>query len=89
MIRDIATGLRPSVLNDLGLGAALEEQARKFSKRTSTPVSVSIQGGFGGVADRQQTYISWARRTTDRKRSDWLRSSTPARSPAAKRSSAR
>ena len=57
MIRDIATGLRPSVLDDLGLGAALQKQAREFSKRTGTPVSVSIEGGFGGLADRQRTYV--------------------------------
>jgi signal transduction histidine kinase len=57
MIRDIATGLRPSVLDDLGLGAALQKQAREFSKRTSTPVFVSIEGGFDSVADRQRTYV--------------------------------
>lgn len=36
MIRDIAAGLRPSVLDDLGLGGALRKQAREFSKRTGT-----------------------------------------------------
>ena len=57
MIRDIATGLRPSVLDDLGLGAALQKQAREFSKRTGTPVSVTIDGGFAGLTDRQRTYV--------------------------------
>lgn len=57
MIRDIATGLRPSVLDDLGLGAALQKQAREFSKRTGIPVSVSIEGGLSSLADRQRTYI--------------------------------
>jgi signal transduction histidine kinase len=57
MIRDIATGLRPSVLDDLGLGAALQKQAREFSKRTGIPVSVTIEGGFAGLADRQRTYV--------------------------------
>jgi signal transduction histidine kinase len=57
MIRDIAAGLRPSVLDDLGLGAALQKQAREFSKRTGTPVSVSVEGGFAGLADRQRTYV--------------------------------
>jgi signal transduction histidine kinase len=57
MIRDIATGLRPSVLDDLGLGAALQKQAREFSKRTGTPVSVTIDGGFVGLTDRQRTYV--------------------------------
>jgi signal transduction histidine kinase len=57
MIRDIATGLRPSVLDDLGLGAALQKQAREFAKRTGIPVSVSIEGGFGGLGDRERTYV--------------------------------
>jgi signal transduction histidine kinase len=57
MIRDIATGLRPSVLDDLGLGAALQKQAREFAKRTGIPVSVSIEGEFEGLADRERTYV--------------------------------
>lgn len=57
MIRDIATGLRPSVLDDLGLGPALHKQAREFSKRTGTPVSVTIEGQFDGLTDRQRTYV--------------------------------
>jgi len=57
MIRDIATGLRPSVLDDLGLGPALQKQAREFSKRTGTPVFVTIEGGFTGLGDRQRTYV--------------------------------
>ena len=57
MIRDIATGLRPSVLDDLGLGPALQKQAREFSKRTGTPVAVTIEGGFMGLGDRQRTYV--------------------------------
>jgi signal transduction histidine kinase len=56
-IRDIATGLRPSVLDDLGLGAALQKQAREFSNRTGTPVQVSVEGGLGRLADRQRTYV--------------------------------
>jgi two-component system sensor histidine kinase UhpB len=57
MIRDIATGLRPSVLDDLGLGAALQKQAREFSNLTGTPVSVTIAGEFMGLGDRQRTYV--------------------------------
>lgn len=33
-VRDIATELRPSVLDDLGLAAAIEWQAREFQRRT-------------------------------------------------------
>ncbi len=57
MIRDIAAGLRPSMLDDLGLGAALQKQAREFSKRTGTPVSTEIEGEFAGLGDRQRTYV--------------------------------
>src|SRR5688572_17976031 len=56
-IRDIAAVLRPSVLDDLGLGAALQKQAREFSKLTGTPASVTVEGEFAGLTDRQRTYI--------------------------------
>jgi signal transduction histidine kinase len=57
MIRDIAAGLRPSVLDDLGLGPALQRQAREFSKRTSVPVAVSVEGEFAQLDDRQRIYV--------------------------------
>lgn len=57
IIRDIATGLRPSVLDDLGLGAALQKQAREFSKRTGTPVSVDLKGSFTWLGDRERTSV--------------------------------
>jgi len=43
-VRSLASGLRPSVLDDLGLGPALEWQAREVSRRTGIPVEVSIDG---------------------------------------------
>jgi signal transduction histidine kinase len=43
-VRSIATGLRPSVLDDLGVAPALEWQAREFTRRTGTPVEVVIDG---------------------------------------------
>jgi len=39
-VRNLAAGLRPSILDDLGLGPALEWQAREFSRRTGIPVDV-------------------------------------------------
>jgi signal transduction histidine kinase len=57
IIRDIAAGLRPSMLDDLGLGAALQKQAREFSKLTGMPVSADIEGEFTGVGDRQRIYV--------------------------------
>ena len=52
LIRDIAAGLRPSVLDDLGLGAAVQKQAREFSKRAGIPVSASVTGSFARLDDR-------------------------------------
>jgi signal transduction histidine kinase len=56
-IRDIAAGLRPSVLDDLGLGAALHKQAREFSRRTGTPIAVSVESSLAGLSDRHAIYI--------------------------------
>lgn len=56
-IRDIAAGLRPSVLDDLGLPAAVQKQAREFSKRTGVTVSVSVDGPFDRLSDTHRTDI--------------------------------
>lgn len=56
-IRDLAAGLRPAVLDDLGLPAAVQKQARDFSKRTGVAVSVSVDGPFRDVSDPHRTYI--------------------------------
>lgn len=43
-VRNLAMGLRPSMLDDLGLGPALEWQAREFSRHTGVPVEVLLEG---------------------------------------------
>jgi signal transduction histidine kinase len=43
-LRDMAMGLRPSMLDDLGLGSAVQWQARQFAKHTGIPVNVQIDG---------------------------------------------
>ncbi|MBM3803629.1 MAG: hypothetical protein FJW26_15110 [Acidimicrobiia bacterium] len=53
-VRDLAMGLRPSILDDLGLGPALQWQAREFSRRSGVPVSVEIQGS---LEDRVQLKV--------------------------------
>lgn len=45
-VRDLALLLRPSMLDDLGLGPALRWQAKEFSRRSGIPVSVDIEGHF-------------------------------------------
>jgi PAS domain S-box-containing protein len=41
-VQRIATGLRPSLLDDLGLAAAIEWQAKDFIKHTHIPCRISI-----------------------------------------------
>src|SRR5262245_33465056 len=56
-IRDLAMGLRPSMLDDLGLEAALEWQGREFSRHTGVPASVEMNGTPDHLTDAQQTCI--------------------------------
>ncbi len=56
LVRDIAMGLRPSMLDDLGLGPALEWQAREFSRR-GLPVTVSIDGALDGFPESHSTCV--------------------------------
>jgi signal transduction histidine kinase len=45
-VRRIASGLRPEVLDEIGLSAAIEWQAREFQRRTGVRCSVDIKPGF-------------------------------------------
>jgi signal transduction histidine kinase len=54
-VRDLAMGLRPSMLDDLGLGAAVDWQAREFSKHTGVPASVELQGDLDGLPESVRT----------------------------------
>lgn len=56
-VRDLAMGLRPSMLDDLGLGPALEWQAREFSRRTGVPATVKMEGSTDGLADLVKTSL--------------------------------
>jgi signal transduction histidine kinase len=56
-IRDLAMGLRPSMLDDIGLEAALQWQGREFSRHTGVPASVTVQGTLDHLNDAQQTCI--------------------------------
>jgi signal transduction histidine kinase len=56
-IRDIASMLRPPVLYDLGLDAAVQKQVREFSLRTGISATADVQGSFGDLTDRQRTYV--------------------------------
>ena len=41
-VRGISHGLFPTILDDEGLGAAISQLGREFSKRTSVPVEISV-----------------------------------------------
>jgi signal transduction histidine kinase len=56
-IRDLAMGLRPSMLDDLGLEAALQWQGREFSRHTGVPAIVQVDGSCDQLTDAQQTCI--------------------------------
>jgi signal transduction histidine kinase len=56
-VRDMAMGLRPSMLDDLGLGDALQWQARQHARLCGVPVSVELDGELDNLSDAQRTCI--------------------------------
>ena len=50
-VRNLALLLRPSMLDDLGLGAALRWQAKEFTNRSGIPVSIDIQGDINNLPE--------------------------------------
>lgn len=54
-VRDLAMGLRPSMLDDLGLGAAVQWQGREFSRLSGVPTDVRIDGSLDALSDAQKT----------------------------------
>lgn len=56
-VRDLAMGLRPAMLDDLGLGPALEWQGREFSRRSGIPVTVQVDGTLDSLSEPHRTGI--------------------------------
>lgn len=56
-VRDLAMGLRPSILDDFGLGPAIEWQAREFARRTGVPAHVDIEGSLNGLTESDRTSL--------------------------------
>ncbi len=56
-VRNLAMGLRPSILDDLGLAPALEWQGREFSRRGNLPVEVTVDGDLDGLPDSHRTCV--------------------------------
>jgi PAS domain S-box-containing protein len=56
-VRRIATELRPSVLDHLGLLAAVEWQAQEFEKRTGIPVRLELSSAHPALDDARATTV--------------------------------
>ena len=56
-VRNLALGLRPSMLDDFGLQAALEWLVRDFTGRYSTAIELRIDGDFDGLPDKHRTCL--------------------------------
>jgi signal transduction histidine kinase len=56
-IRDLAMGLRPSMLDDIGLEAALQWQGREFARNTGVPCEVTVEGNLDILTDAHRTCI--------------------------------
>jgi signal transduction histidine kinase len=57
LVRDLALGLRPSMLDDMGLQPALEWQARDFSRRYGVTVDLAVTGHLDMLSDQQRTCV--------------------------------
>jgi signal transduction histidine kinase len=57
MVRDLAVGLRPSLLDDLGLAPALQAQVRDFNRRSSGQVHLEISGVTADLDEAHRTCL--------------------------------
>jgi signal transduction histidine kinase len=56
-VRDLALGLRPSMLDDFGLLAALEWYVRDVTRRYGIDIELNVDGEFDALPDRHQTCV--------------------------------
>jgi signal transduction histidine kinase len=56
-VRNLAMGLRPAMLDDLGLAPALEWQGREFSRHSGIPVHLQIDGMLEGLPESHRTCV--------------------------------
>lgn len=56
-VRDLALGLRPSMLDDFGLQPALEWHVRDLTQRSGVDVELTVEGDLDAVPDRHRTCI--------------------------------
>jgi signal transduction histidine kinase len=56
-VRNLSMGLRPAMLDDLGLGPALDWHARDFLRRYNVPVNLSLQGDLDSLPEPHRTCV--------------------------------
>jgi signal transduction histidine kinase len=56
-VRDLSLGLRPSMLDDFGLEAALEWHVRDFMRRCAIDVELKMNGDLDTLPDKQRTCV--------------------------------
>jgi signal transduction histidine kinase len=56
-VRDLALGLRPSMLDDFGLQPALEWHIRDFRRRYNLRVDLSLHGDLSALPDQYRTCV--------------------------------
>jgi signal transduction histidine kinase len=56
-VRDLALGLRPSMLDDFGLQPALEWHARDVTRRYGLPVDLTVSGDVDSLPEQYRTCI--------------------------------
>jgi signal transduction histidine kinase len=56
-VRDLAMGLRPSMLDDFGLQPALEWHVRDFRRRFNIPAELTLSGELNGLPDQYRTCV--------------------------------
>src|SRR5262245_16359434 len=56
-VRDLALGLRPSMLDDFGLQAALEWHVSDVDSRYSLPVALDVEGQLDDLPDQYRTCV--------------------------------
>jgi signal transduction histidine kinase len=56
-VRDLALGLRPSMLDDFGLQPALEWHVRDFARRYAVRVDLNLHGDFNTLPDAYRTCV--------------------------------
>jgi signal transduction histidine kinase len=56
-VRDLSMGLRPAMLDDFGLGSALDWHVRDFSRRCDVPVYLFVHGNVDRLAEPHRTCV--------------------------------